>query len=105
MATFEPFYVYKIFSSTFHLRQPLPERVPVDDVDQTSGFIHLLTAEQVPHVLKSMFKNDPVVYVLRILYRNLSQDIRWENADRTASEALPKEELCPVSIVHNPFVH
>jgi hypothetical protein len=39
-----------------------------------------------------------MVYVLRIPYNKVRQDIRWETADGALREALPGEELCPVSI-------
>lgn len=93
-----PIYIYKIFPSTYGLREPLPERVPVSPGDQLSGFIHLLTALQVPNALKSSFKNDPMVYVLRLSYDRVMEDIRWEPADGALSETRPETELCPVGV-------
>ena len=93
-----PLYVYKIVPSTCPVREPLPERLPVSDIDQTSGFIHLLTALQVPHAIKVIYEKEPMLYVLRIPYDKFIQDIRWETADDALGEALPKDELCPVSI-------
>ena len=93
-----PFYVYKIVPSTCPVREPLPERLPVSDIDQSSGFVHLLTAEQVPSAIKAIYEKEPMVYALRIPYYKVIQDIRWEIADGALSEALPKDELCPVSI-------
>lgn len=97
MQEFLPLYVYKIIPSTYHVREPLPERLPVSHIDQVSGFIHLLTAMQVPNALKSIFEREPMVYVLRIPYNKVTQDIRWETKD-DASETWPKDELFPVSI-------
>jgi uncharacterized protein (DUF952 family) len=93
-----PLYVYKIVPSSCPVREPLPERLPVSDIDQSSGFIHLLTALQVPSAIKAIHEREPMVYVLRIPYDKVIQDIRWETADGALSEALSKDELCPVSI-------
>lgn len=93
-----PLYVYKIVPSTNPVREPLPERLPVSHIDQSSGFIHLLTAPQVPIALKAIFESEPMVYVFRIPYNKVMQDIRWETADGALREALPEEDLCPVSI-------
>ncbi|KAJ6118225.1 hypothetical protein N7471_013692 [Penicillium samsonianum] len=95
MGNSAPLYVYKIVSSTCPVREPLPDRLPVSDIDQTSGFIHLLTARQVPNVLKAIYESEPMVYVLRIPHDKVVQNIRWETADGALSEALPEEELCP----------
>lgn len=92
-----PLYVYKIVPSTRPVREPLPHRLPVSLTDQSSGFIHLLTALQVPSALRAVYKGEPLVYVLRIPYDKVLQDTRWETADGAISEALPEEELCPVS--------
>lgn len=98
MGNVAPLYVYKIVPSTCPVREPLPERLPLSYIDQSSGFIHLLTALQVPSALKALFESEPMVYVLRIPFDKVTQDIRWETADGPLSEALPEEELCPVSI-------
>ncbi|CDM32756.1 Protein of unknown function DUF952 [Penicillium roqueforti FM164] len=90
-----PLYVYKIVPSTNPVREPLPERLPVSHIDQSSGFIHLLTAPQVPIALKAIFESEPMVYVFRIPYNKVMQDIRWETADGALREALPEEDLCP----------
>lgn len=91
-----PLYVYKILPSACPVREPLPDRLPVSLTDQSSGFIHLLTALQVPEALKRIYKSEPLVYVLRIPYHKVLQDICWEIADGALSEALSEEELCPV---------
>ncbi|CRL30903.1 Protein of unknown function DUF952 [Penicillium camemberti] len=90
-----PLYVYKILPSACPVREPLPDRLPVSLTDQSSGFIHLLTALQVPEALKRIYKSEPLVYVLRIPYHKVLQDICWEIADGALSEALSEEELCP----------
>jgi uncharacterized protein (DUF952 family) len=98
MENVTPLYVYKIVPSTCPVREPLPERLPPSHIDQSSGFIHLLTALQVPSALKALFRSEPMVYVLRIPYGKVTQDIHWETPDGPLTEALPEEELCPVSI-------
>lgn len=98
MANLTSFYIYKVIPSTCPVREPLPERLPVSRGDQDSGFIRLLTARQVPIALKTIFKSEPMVYILRILYKKIMQDILWEPADGAVSEALPEEAFCPVSI-------
>ncbi|CAG7937556.1 unnamed protein product [Penicillium nalgiovense] len=95
MANLTSFYIYKVIPSTCPVREPLPERLPVSRGDQDSGFIRLLTARQVPIALKTIFKSEPMVYILRILYKKIMQDILWEPADGAVSEALPEEAFCP----------
>lgn len=93
-----PLYVYKLISSTTPFLEPsIPERLPLSDIDEKSGFIHLSTAFQVPNTLKGFFKDEPIVYVLRILYENVEPDIRWENPEGTVCGPRPNEGLFPVS--------
>ncbi|EIN12441.1 hypothetical protein PUNSTDRAFT_110931 [Punctularia strigosozonata HHB-11173 SS5] len=81
----KPTYIYKLVPSSSPVPEPLPERLPVSDIDQSSGFVHLSTAPQVPGTLKFFFKDDPKVYVLRIKYDDVEDKIRWED---------PKAEVC-----------
>ncbi|KAJ9301904.1 hypothetical protein DTO271G3_770 [Paecilomyces variotii] len=76
-----PRYLYKIVPSSSRVPEPLPERLPVSLMDQRSGFIHLSTAHQIPNTLKYFFRDEPLVYVLRIEYDRVEQDIRWEDPD------------------------
>ncbi|KAG2034719.1 hypothetical protein BDR03DRAFT_964346 [Suillus americanus] len=46
----------KLISSAAAPPDPLPDRLPVSDFDQTSGFIRLSTARQVPKTLKFFYK-------------------------------------------------
>ncbi|KAG2126442.1 hypothetical protein BD769DRAFT_1462374 [Suillus cothurnatus] len=80
-----PTYIYKLISSTAAPPDPLPDRLPVSDLDQTSGFIHLSTARQVPKTLNFFYKHDVKVYVLRIPYNPVEKNIKWED---------PKAEVC-----------
>lgn len=91
-----PLFVYKLVSSSTPVREPLPERLPVSEIDQKSGFIHLSTAFQVPNTLKSFFKDELLVYVLRIPYEGLDQLIRWESPEGNVCGPRPDEGLFPV---------
>ncbi|CEJ55887.1 hypothetical protein PMG11_02117 [Penicillium brasilianum] len=97
MATLEtqPRYIYKIIPSTAPVREPLPDRLPVSELDQNSGFIHLSTASQVPNTLKLFFSEEPLVYILRIHYADVIQDIRWESPDGKVRSPRPREGLFP----------
>ncbi|KAG1837321.1 hypothetical protein DFJ58DRAFT_709645 [Suillus subalutaceus] len=80
-----PTYVYKLISAAAAPPDPLPDQLPVSDLDQTSGFIHLSTARQVPNTLKFFYKDHVKVYVLRIPYDPVEKNIKWED---------PKAEVC-----------
>lgn len=93
-----PTYVYKLVPSTAPIPEgPLPERLPVSELDQTSGFIHLSTASQVPNTLKFFFKDHPLVYVLRVDFKIVEKDIRWESPDAKVCGPRRGEGLFPVS--------
>jgi uncharacterized protein (DUF952 family) len=92
-----PYYIYKLVPSTSPVREPIPERLPVSELDQRSGFIHLSTAVQVRNTLKRFFKDEPIVYVLRIECQNVERDVRWESPDGNVCGPRPGEGLFPVS--------
>ena len=94
----KPTYVYKLVpsSSPVPSLQDLSERLPVSDLDKSSGFIHLSTAVQVPNTLKWFFKDDPRVYVLRLKYDDIEKNIRWED---------PKAEVCGPRAGEGMFPH
>lgn len=98
----QPRYLYKIIASNAPIREPIPERLPVSELDQNSGFIHLSMAHQVPNTLKHFFKDEPVVYILRIEYRRVMEDIRWESPDAKVCGPRPGEGLFPVSYTATP---
>lgn len=97
----EPYFVYKLVPSTAPVREPLPEQLPVSALDQQSGFIHLSTAFQVPNTLKLFFKDEPLVYVLRIPYDSVAENLKWENPEGTVCGPRPTEGLFPVSPTRN----
>lgn len=81
-------FVYKIFPSSVAIPlrlNELPDRLPVSDIDQTSGFVHLSTSAQILNTLRWFFKDDEFVYVLQIDYHKFEPQIRWED---------PKAEVC-----------
>lgn len=93
----EPSFLYKLIPSSSSVQQPLPECLPVSDLDQKSGFVHLSTSLQVPNTLKIFFKDEPLVYVLRIPYDRVAQDIRFEDPEGRVCGPRPEEGLFPVS--------
>ncbi|PYI34563.1 hypothetical protein BP00DRAFT_423039 [Aspergillus indologenus CBS 114.80] len=95
MADAPPFFIYKLVPSTAPVREPLPDRLPISELDNQSGFIHLSTAFQVPNTLKLFFKDEPLVYVLRIRYDRVENDIKWENPEGTVCGPRPTEGLFP----------
>ncbi|KAJ7499048.1 hypothetical protein FB451DRAFT_1016449 [Mycena latifolia] len=78
-------YVYKLIPSSSPVPDPVPEILPLSELDAASGFIHLSTAHQVPGTLKHFFADSPEVYVLRIKYAVVKKDIKFED---------PKAEVC-----------
>ncbi|KAF7588907.1 hypothetical protein BBP40_005022 [Aspergillus hancockii] len=90
-----PYYIYKLVPASTPVREPLPEVLPVSELDQKSGFIHLSTSFQVPNTLKFFFKDEPLVYVLRIPYARVAEHLRWENPEGTVCGPRPEEGLFP----------
>ncbi|KAH9935523.1 uncharacterized protein B0H18DRAFT_976094 [Fomitopsis serialis] len=86
----KPTYIYKLIPASAPPPEPLPAVLPVSELDQTSGFIHLSTAKQVPNTLKYFFADEPRVYVLRLAYDPLEEKklVRWE--DPTAEVCGPR---------------
>ena len=75
-----PTYVYKIVPSSTPPPTPLPERLPVSELDNTDGFLHLSTAVQIPGTLKRFFTSTDKVYILRIEYIGVEKDIKWQHS-------------------------
>jgi len=74
-----PTYIYKIVPESAAPPSPLPDALPVSELDSSDGFIHLSTALQVPGTLKRFFSDKDSVYILRIIYAKVEKDIKWEN--------------------------
>ena len=84
-------YIYKIVQGTPDIpttpsgHLPQGYSLPVSDLDQKSGFIHMSTAVQIPNTLKYFFASPALskdtVYLLRVSYQPLEHHIRWESPD------------------------
>ena len=75
-----PTYIYKIVpSSAGPIPDPLPDRLPVSELDQKDGFIHLSTAKQTARTLNRFFPGEQKVYLLRIDYSSVKDLIKWED--------------------------
>lgn len=74
-----PTYIYKIVSSSAGpIPDPLPDRLPVSELDQKDGFIHLSTAKQVAGTLNRFFSGEQKTHLLRIDYSSVKDLIKWE---------------------------
>jgi len=93
MAT--PTYIYKIVPSSFPPPSPLPDALPVSDLDNADNFIHLSTALQVPGTLKRFFGNVEQVYILRIHYSQVESKIKWEDSKGTAPGSVGEPDVFP----------
>ncbi|KAJ3549530.1 hypothetical protein NMY22_g853 [Coprinellus aureogranulatus] len=82
-----PTYLYKIVPATAAPPDPLPEWLPVSDLDAKDGFVHLSTAKQVPGTLNLFFDGHDKIYLLRLEYAKVKEQIKWETPQR----ALGKE--------------
>jgi uncharacterized protein (DUF952 family) len=76
---------------------PLPDRLPLSDLDRNDGYIHLSTATQTPSTLNKFFADANEIWLLKIKYEVLANgtdgdgvvkegsakaEIRWEEAGR-----------------------
>jgi len=98
MSSSTPKYIYKLVPSDAPVPDNLPDKLPVSHLDQQSGFIHLSTALQVPNTLKMFFKEEPLVYVLRLEYEKVKGDIRWESPDAKVCGPRGGEGMFPVGL-------
>lgn len=95
MSSAEPTYLYKLVHASSPPNDPLPEVLPLSDLDSTSGFIHLSTAAQVPGTLRHFFADQTEVYILRLLHAHVKADIRWENPQATVCGNRDDEGMFP----------
>lgn len=65
----------------------MPGELPLSELDETSGFIHLSTALQVPGTLTHFFGNDEKMYILKIGFELVKDKIRWESPDKKGAAA------------------
>ncbi len=71
-------FVYKIVPSSSPPPSPPPCSLPPSDLDKEHGFIHLSTAKQILGTLRLVFKDEIRVYLLKIDYKKVERDIKWE---------------------------
>ncbi|THH08565.1 hypothetical protein EW145_g2627 [Phellinidium pouzarii] len=91
----KPTYIYKLVPSSAPVPDVLPECLPVSEIDQNSGFVHLSTALQIPGTLKYFFADDTRVYVLRLKYDDLVESIRWEDPEAAVCGPRAGEGIFP----------
>ena len=87
-----PTYLYKILPSA--PPSPLPDRLPLSDLDRNDGYIHLSTSEQVPGTADKWFNDYTELWLLKIRYETLASgvdasgekkdgaEIKWEEVGR-----------------------
>ena len=90
-----PNYVYKLVPPSMPVPDPLPERLEVSDLDESSGFIHLSTSIQVPGTLKHFFADRSQVFILRVPLVPVEKLIKWEDAKREVCGSRGGEGLFP----------
>jgi len=73
-----PTYIYKIVPSSTPPPAPLPERLPVSELDETSGYLHFSTSVQIPEILGLFFADAEKVYIFRVEYKNVENDTKWQ---------------------------
>ncbi|TEB35613.1 hypothetical protein FA13DRAFT_1360572 [Coprinellus micaceus] len=75
-----PTYIYKIVPASSAPPDPLPDRLPVSNLDATDGFIHLSTAKQVARTLDRYFNGtgNERIYLLRLDYAKIKGHVKWE---------------------------
>jgi uncharacterized protein (DUF952 family) len=71
-------FVYKIVPLSSPPPSPLPFSLPPSDLDKEHGFIHLSTAKQILGTLRLVFTDETRVYLLKIDYKKVERDIKWE---------------------------
>ncbi|KAG9308368.1 hypothetical protein JVU11DRAFT_8219 [Chiua virens] len=92
-----PTYIYKLVPHTSPVPAELPDALPVSNIDQASGFIHLSTARQITGTLVHFFGSDPRVHVLRLAYAPLADAglIKWEDPEGKVCGPRPGEGTFP----------
>ena len=63
----------------------IPDRLPISELDESSGFIHLSTAGQIAGTLGHFFGGEDRVCVLKVRYSGdggVEGNVRWEEPER-----------------------
>lgn len=82
-----PKFVYKIYPNTksFEIPTPYPSdfTFPQDQLDQSSGYFHMSSKDQLPGTLGFFFDSHKIVQILKIDYVKLSaaKTVKWELGD------------------------
>ncbi|GAO46724.1 hypothetical protein SAICODRAFT_28829 [Saitoella complicata NRRL Y-17804] len=73
-----PAHIYKLLPSP--PPSPLPPALPVSELDQNDGYIHLSTHTQVPGTASRFFASEKEVWLLKLRYEDVKPHIRWEKS-------------------------
>ena len=79
-----PTYVYKI--TTTSPPKPLPHTLPLSELDQKDGFIHLSNAAQIPTTSSLYFSTHTTLYLLRVssvVAKEEGSVFKWLDAGQT----------------------
>ena len=55
-------------------------KMPLTELDEQSGFIHLSTGPQVPHTCDRFFSLLETLYIIKFPYNKLEPNMKWEPA-------------------------
>ena len=82
-----PKFVYKIYPNTESYKIPIPHVsdfiFPQDKLDQSSGYFHMSSKDQLPGTLRFFFDSHKTVQLLKIDYGklNTAETVKWELGD------------------------
>ena len=82
-----PKFVYKIYPNSKSFEIPIPYALdftfPQDNLDQSSGYFHMSSKDQLPGTLAFFFDSHETVQILKIDYGKLStaKTVKWELGD------------------------
>ncbi|KAJ4375990.1 hypothetical protein N0V83_001270 [Neocucurbitaria cava] len=85
-----PTHLYKILPSA--PPSPLPERLPLSDLDRNDGYIHLSTSEQVPGTADKFFGSVSELWLLKIEYEVLAAGTDGDGKVKTEDKPQVKWE-------------
>lgn len=75
-----PKYVFKIVTAKPGLQST---KVPLTELDEQSGFVHLSSGPQIPHTCNRFFSAVDTLYILKFPYNKLETNLKWEAAPAT----------------------
>ncbi|KAF2434345.1 hypothetical protein EJ08DRAFT_731016 [Tothia fuscella] len=84
-----PKYIYKILPS-----DPSPLTfLPLSDLDEGDGFIHLSTSSQVPSTADRFFVSATELWLLKIPYDKVENRIKWEGNSKAVFPHIYDDDL------------